>query len=51
MMVSRRIGSRSSLLLVLRSPVECLCMPIDLLDRWGSKLAELVLDSRGFSVS
>jgi len=51
MMISRRIGSRSSLLLVLRSPVECLCMPVELLDRWEDKLSELVVGSGGLSAS
>jgi hypothetical protein len=43
-MFSRRIANCSSLLLVLRSPVECLGMPIELLDRYEPRLRELIAE-------
>lgn len=50
-MISRRIGKNLSLLFVLRAPVECLGMWIELIDRWKDKLIEAVSDSGTLPVS
>lgn len=40
-MISRRMNRNLSLILVLRAPVECMGMPIDLLDRLEGRLLEM----------
>jgi len=50
-MFSRRIANCLSLLLVLRSPAECLGMPIELLDRWEPRIRELVINPGAYPVS
>lgn len=41
-MISRRMNKNLSLILVLRAPVECIGMPIELLNRWESSLLEMI---------
>ncbi len=51
MMISRRMDENHSVVFVLRSPVECLGMPIELLDRWGNRLLETLAGSGSPPVS
>ncbi|MEO0146046.1 MAG: hypothetical protein ABIM19_04345 [candidate division WOR-3 bacterium] len=46
-MISRRLWKSYHVLLVLRSPVECLGMPIELLDRWEGTLRENLANIAG----
>lgn len=51
MMISGRIGKNLSLLFILRAPVECFGMPIELIDRWKDRLMDAVNDSGILPVS
>ncbi|MGC8894977.1 MAG: hypothetical protein ACP5QG_09065, partial [candidate division WOR-3 bacterium] len=51
MMISRRMSKNLSLLLVLRSPVECLGMPIELIERWEDRILEAIAGSKSHPLS
>ncbi len=42
LIISRRMNKNLSLILVLRAPVECMGMPIELIDRWEDRLLEMI---------